>query len=91
MPAADVLGPDCGAHPDAVAKTDAGSVTCADARADARTDDGDARAHTGTVRGPDARALLATDDGRALLKTDASTLLLIIMLERQEYGSYRLR
>jgi hypothetical protein len=64
-----------GTYPDAVAETDAGAVTGADARTDARTDDGDARAHTGTVREPDARALVATDDGRALKQADASALL----------------
>ena len=91
MPAADVLGPDCGAYPDAVIKTDVGAHAVADARADARTDDGDARAHTTTVRGTDARALVTTDDRSALLKTDAVALLVGPLLERQEYGSYRLR
>ena len=75
MPAVELPGADCGAYPDAVAETDAGADTCPDARADARTDDGDARAHTGTVREPDARALVATDDGRALKQADASALL----------------
>ena len=75
MPAADVLGPDCGAYPDAVAETDAGAVTITDARTDARTDDGDARAFSGAVGEPDARALVTTDDGRAVLKTDAVALL----------------
>ena len=91
MPAVELLSTHRGAYPDAVAETDAGAVTGADARADVGTDDGDARAHTGTVREPDARALLATDDGRALLKTDASALFLKSLLERQDYGSYRLR
>ena len=75
MPAADVLGPDCGAYPDAVAETDAGAHAVADTRTDARTDDGDARAHASTVREPDARALLATDDSSALKQADASALL----------------
>ena len=74
MPAVELLGADCGAYPDAVAETDAGAVTCPDARTDARTDDGDARAHTGTVREPDARALLATNNRSAVLKTDAVAL-----------------
>ena len=75
MPAADVLGPDCGADAHAVVETDAGSVTITYTGTDARTDDGDARADATTVRGTDARALVTTDDGRALLKTDAVALL----------------
>ena len=75
----------------AVFKTDAGAVTGADARTDARTDDGDARADAGSLRKSDARALVATDDGRALIEADASALLLVIVLERQDYGCYRLR
>ena len=69
-----MLGPDGRADAHAFVKTDAGAVTCADARTDARTDDGDARAHTGTVREPDARALLATNNRSAVLKTDAVAL-----------------
>ena len=91
MPAADVLGPDCGAYPDAVAETDAGAVTVADAGTFPKPDDGDARAHATTVRGTDARALVTTDDRSALLKTDAVALLFQFMLERQDYGCYRLR
>ena len=75
MPAIGLFSAHRGPHTDAVAETDAGAVTCPDARTDARTDDGDARAHTGTVREPDARALVTTDDGRAVLKTDAVALL----------------
>ena len=86
MPAVELPGADCGAYPDAVAETDAGAVACPDARADARTDDGDARADATTVRGTDARALVTTDDRSALLKTDAVALLLGPLLERQEYG-----
>ena len=86
MPAVELLGADRGAYPDAVAETDAGAVTCPDARTDARTDDGDARADATTVRGTDARALVTTDDRSALLKTDAVALLLGPLLERQEYG-----
>ena len=74
MPAVDVLGAHGRADAHAFSKTDAGADTCPDARADARTDDGDARAHTGTVRKSDARTLVTTDDGRALLKTDAVAL-----------------
>ena len=75
MPAVELPGADCGAYPDAVAETDAGAVTGADAGTDARTDDGDARAHTTTVRGTHTCSIAKTDDGRALLKTDASALL----------------
>ena len=86
MPAVELPGADCGAYPDAVAETDAGADTCPDARTDARTDDGDARAHTTTVRGTDARALVTTDDRSALIEADASALLVGSLLERQEYG-----
>jgi hypothetical protein len=75
----------------AFSKTDTGAVTVADARTDARTDDGDARADATTVRGPDARALATTDDRSPFLKTDAVALLVGSLLERQGYGSYRLR
>ena len=75
MPAADVLGPDCGAYPDAVAETDAGAVTCPDAGTDARTDDGDARADAGTVREPDARTLVTTNHSSPFVEADASALL----------------
>ena len=75
MPAVELPGADCGAYPDAVAETDAGAVTGADAGTDARTDDGDARAHTTTVGVTHTCALVTTDDGRALLKTDAVALL----------------
>ena len=91
MPAADVLGPDCGAYPDAVAETDAGSVTITYTRTDARTNHRNARAHATTVRGPDARALVATDNRSPFVKTDASAVLVIIVLGRQDYGCYRLR
>ena len=75
-----------GTYPNAVAETDAGAVTVTDAGTDARTDDGDARADAGTFREPDARALVTTDNSRALLKTDAVTLLVGPLLERQDYG-----
>ena len=86
MPSVELPGADGRADAHAVIKTDAGAVTGADAGTDARTDDGDARAHTTTVRGTDARALVTTDDRSALLKTDAVALLLGPLLERQEYG-----
>ena len=76
MPAADVLGPDCGAYPDAVAETDAGAHAVADARTDARTDDGDARAHATTVRGTHTCSVAETDDGRALGQAHPSALLI---------------
>ena len=75
MPAVVMFSTDGRADAHAFSKTDAGAVTCADARTDARTDDGDARAHTGTLRGPDARALVATDNRSALIEADASALL----------------
>ena len=86
MPAVELLGADGRADARAFSKTDAGSVTITYTGTDARTDDGDARAHTTTVRGTDARALVTTDDRSALLKTDAVALLLGPLLERQEYG-----
>ena len=86
MPAIGLFSAHRGPHTDAVAETDAGAVTCPDARTDARTDDGDARADATTVRGTDARALVTTDDRSALLKTDAVALLLGPLLERQDYG-----
>ena len=64
------------------------AVTITYTGTDARTDDGDARAHTTTVRKSDARALVTTDNRSALLGTDASALLLITVLERQDYGCY---
>ena len=91
MPAVDMFSADRRAYPDAVAETDAGAVTGADAGTDARTDDGDARAHTTTVRKSDARALVATDNRSALIEADASALLVGSLLERQDYGCYRLR
>ena len=91
MPAIGLFSAHRGPHTDAVAETDAGAVTCADARTDARTDDGDARAHTGTVRVTHTCSIAKTDDGSALSQADAVALLVCLMLERQEYGSYRLR
>ena len=91
MPAADLLGANSGAYPDAVAETDAGAHANADARADARADDRDARADATTVREPDARALITTDDSGPFVEADAVALLFGFMLERQDYGCYRLR
>ena len=79
------------AYPDAVAETDAGSVTITYTGTDARTDDGDARAHAGTLRKSDARALVATDNSSPFVEADAVALLLITVLERHDYGCYRLR
>jgi hypothetical protein len=84
-------GADGRADAHAVIKTDAGAVAGADARTFPKPDDGDARADAGSLRKSDARALVATDDGRALIEADASALLLVIVLERQDYGCYRLR
>ena len=86
-----MLGPDGRADAHAFVKTDSSAVTCPDARTDARTDDGDARAHASTVRKSDARTLLATNNRSALLKTHTVSLLVGPLLERQDYGSYRLR
>ena len=79
------------AYPDAVAETDAGAVTGADAGTDARTDDGDARADASSLRKSDARALVATDNSSPFVEADAVALLLITVLERHDYGCYRLR
>ena len=86
VPAVDLLSPDRRAYPDAVAETDAGAVTGADAGTDARTDDGDARADASSLRKSDARTLVTTDNRSALIEADASAVLVIIVLERQEYG-----
>ena len=75
MPAAAMLGPDGRADAHAFVKTDSSAVTCPDARTDARTDDGDARAHTTTVRGTHTCSIAKTDDGGPFLKTDAVALL----------------
>ena len=75
MPAVELLGTDGRADAHAFVKTDAGAVTCPDARADARTDDGDARADATTVRGTHTCSIAKTDDGGPFLKTDAVALL----------------
>ena len=74
MPAVELLGPDGRADAHAVAETDAGAHAVADAGTDARTDDGDARAHTSTLSKPDARALVTTNNRSAVLKTYAVAL-----------------
>ena len=86
MPAVELPGADGRADAHAVIKTFIETHAVADAGTDARTDDGDARAHTGTVREPDARALLATDDSSPFVEADASALLVGSLLERQAYG-----
>ena len=86
MSPAPMLGAHGRADAHAFVKTDSSAVTSADARTDARTDDGDALAHTTTVGVTHTCALVTTDDGRALLKTDAVALLVGSLLERQEYG-----
>ena len=75
MPAVELLGPDGRADAHAVAETDAGAHAVADAGTDARTDDGDARAHTSTLSKPDARALVTTNNGGPVVEADASALL----------------
>ena len=74
------------AYPDAVAETDAGAVTGADARTFPKPDDGDARADASSLRKSDARALVTTDNRSALIEAHTSALLLITVLERQDYG-----
>ena len=86
MPAVELPGADGRADAHTVIETFIKAHAGPDARADARTDDGDARADASTVREPDARALLATDHSRALGQADASALLVGPLLERQEYG-----
>ena len=86
MPAVELLGAHGRADADAFPKTDAGAVTITYTGTDARTDDGDARADASSLRKSDARALVATDNRSALIEADASALLLITVLERQEYG-----
>ncbi len=88
MPAVGVPGAHGRADAHAFSKTDAGAVTITYTGTDARTDDGDARAHARTVRGTHTCALVATDNRSALLKTDASALLVGSLLERQEYWQY---
>ena len=75
MPAVELPGADCGAYPDAVAETDAGADTCPDARTDARTDDGDARAVSTTVGVTHTCSVAKTNDGCPFVQADASTLL----------------
>ena len=91
MPAVELLSADGRADAHAVIETFIETHAVADTRTDARTDDGDARAHTTTVGVAHTCALLATDNRSAVLKTDAVALLVKPLLERQEYGSYRLR
>ena len=75
VPAADLLGADGRADAHALSKTVIEAHAVPDARTDARTDDGDARAHTTTVRGTHTCSIAKTDDGGPFLKTDAVTLL----------------
>ena len=91
MSAVELLGANGRADADAFIKTFIETDTITYTRTDARTDDGDARAHTTTVRGTHTGALVTTDDGRALGEAHASALLLVIVLERPDYGCDRLR
>ena len=74
MPAIGLFSAHRGPHTDAVAETDAGAVTCPDARTDARTDDGDARAHTTTVGVTHTCALVTTNNRSPVVEADASAL-----------------
>ena len=91
MPAVELPGADGRADAHAVAETDAGAHAGAHARTDARTDDGDARAVSRTVRGTHTCALVATNNRSTFVEADASALLLVIVLERPDYGCDRLR
>ena len=91
MPAVDLPGADGRADADAFLKTDAGSVTGPDARTFPKPDDGDARAFSRTVRGTHTCALVATNNRSTFVEADASALLLVIVLERPDYGCDRLR
>ena len=91
MPAIGLFSAHRGTYPNAVAETDAGAHAVADAGTDARTDDGDARAHTTTVRGTHTCAVAKTDHSSPFIEADASALLFRFVLERQDYGCYRLR
>ena len=75
MPAVELPGADGRADAHAVTKTDAGAVTGADARTDARTDDGDARAVSTTVGVTHTCALVTTDNRSALVQAHASAVL----------------
>ena len=91
MPAIGLFSAHRGTYPNAVAETDAGAHAVADAGTDARTDDGDARAVSRTVRGTHTCALVATNNRSTFVEADASALLLVIVLERPDYGCDRLR
>ena len=86
MPAVGLFSTYCGAFTFTFSKTDAGSVTITYTGADARTDDGDARAHAGTVRGTHTCAVAATDHSGPFVEADASALLFRFVLERPDYG-----
>ena len=91
MPAVELLGANGRADARAFSKTDAGAVTITYTGTDARTDDGDARAFSRTVRGTHTCALVATNNRSTFVEADASALLLVIVLERPDYGCDRLR
>ena len=75
MPAVELPGADGRADAHAVIKTFIETHAVADAGTDARTDDGDARAHTTTVGGTHTCSIITTDDGSALVEAHPSTLL----------------
>ena len=91
MPAVGVPGTHGRADARAFVKTDAGAVTITYTGTDARTDDGDARAVSRTVRGTHTCAVAETDDSSPFGQAHPGALLLVIVLERQAYGCYRLR
>ena len=91
MPAVGVPGAHGRADAHAFSKTDAGAVTITYTGTFPKPDDGDARADASSLRKSDARALVATDNRSALIEADASALLVGSLLERPDYGCYRLR
>ena len=74
MPAVELPGADGRADAHAFVKTDAGTVTCADARTFLKPDDGDARAHTTTVGVTHTCALVTTNNRSPVVEADASAL-----------------
>jgi hypothetical protein len=75
VPAVELPGADGRADTHAFLKTFVETHAVADAGTDARTDDGDARAHTTTVGGTHTCSIITTDDGSALVEAHPSTLL----------------
>ena len=90
MPAVVLSSTDGRADAHAVIETDAGAHAVADARTFPKPDDGDARAHTTAVRGTHTCSVAETVYINTFVEADAVALLLITVLERHDYGCYRL-